>query len=1184
MSNNFRNVNTTGLKTNLSNIDEQGEQVIRDISQGAFPVIPPAGEINTASSSGGESLVLAKSGVDLPFKGLTAGTNVTFTPSVNDITINANIPTIPDSSETVKGIIELATQTEVNTGTDPDRAITPATLSNYTGFDGNLKIIGLWNASINLPLLPSIPDIGTYLEGYCYRVIVSGTFQSNTYKVGDLIVSTHIPSAFWYRYNTSEDDLQSVSNSGTGEGSIYKDITSNNINLKTIKQGSNITLDNNADDITINATASPVPDASTTVKGISELATDGEITANTTDNVVTASSLKKGSADGVASLDGASRLPLLQLPPSLIYNIGIYDANLNLPNIATIFLTDPIGSYRLVVDSGSVTYANLDGGTVFFNINDWLVRDFTIYTPYYNSLNLNGDIGAGTGKMVKGYNNVNGKDEIKSLTFGNGINIINNADTVDISSNFIFNNAGGSAEVGLNTNSNQLQMRTIRGVNDITATENGNLIDISMPVSTEILSGSNRLATIAETNAGVLDIPVSAKNLNLWTGASGVAEINDLSDASSILNSLSLGQAHTAGATSLVAVGKGAGVASLATSSFNTLVGVNSGVSITSGDDNACYGTSSGTAITTGSDNVCIGSVCNVVSALTADTVTIGSGSTSGNDGSVVLGSGVSGVSGKKFTLPILDDASNTATQTQIMIYDDTTGECGPLINATSTFPKFLRSTAAGSLAWDDLPGIGIYEYFADTGGINLIRADATNINLLPNSGFLLGAQISQGAGSRLYYDNPKSAFRCGSVNGVQWNDVNIGINSVALGSNTQAKGLNSVAMGNDCFATGENSGAIAGINHNSLGLNSIIVGGQDGDIGVSATDSVIVGGWNHTVNGPYSAVIGGITSSVPGVSSVIAASSQSTLNSQESGIFAGTSHQIIGGGNANFLGGGRANTINQCTECIVLGGKDNQLIGPTCNRSNIIGEKIIMTNCSNTVCMGRTITISDCNNVFAWSGSATIHTHANPPDGSAYFSMGSNAEFIVQDNLQNDVLRVDTVDNHVYFDQLAYGRVDGTYSQLSTLADEATVTGIIKHLELKDNRFAQYSFLLPSNYKPDGDIKISLSFVCDTSIPIITQSIGIRTIYAVMPDVGAMTGDITDDTLYNAVITANHNQVYQTANLTLPASMGINSSIHIRIARETSFSDTYSGKCYLMGCQLVYQLNSIGSRTPEAK
>lgn len=51
---------------------------------------------------------------------------------INDwTTVNKNIPDIVDASETAKGIIELATQTEVNTGTDTERAVTPATLATY---------------------------------------------------------------------------------------------------------------------------------------------------------------------------------------------------------------------------------------------------------------------------------------------------------------------------------------------------------------------------------------------------------------------------------------------------------------------------------------------------------------------------------------------------------------------------------------------------------------------------------------------------------------------------------------------------------------------------------------------------------------------------------------------------------------------------------------------------------------------------------------------------------------------------------------------------------------------------------------------------------------------------------------------------------------------------------------------
>ncbi|MDC6350692.1 hypothetical protein PP178_03945 [Zeaxanthinibacter sp. PT1] len=45
--------------------------------------------------------------------------------------VNKNIPDIVDASTTDKGIIEIATQAEVDAGTDTVRAVTPATLSSY---------------------------------------------------------------------------------------------------------------------------------------------------------------------------------------------------------------------------------------------------------------------------------------------------------------------------------------------------------------------------------------------------------------------------------------------------------------------------------------------------------------------------------------------------------------------------------------------------------------------------------------------------------------------------------------------------------------------------------------------------------------------------------------------------------------------------------------------------------------------------------------------------------------------------------------------------------------------------------------------------------------------------------------------------------------------------------------------
>ncbi len=52
------------------------------------------------------------------------------------------------------------------------------------------------------------------------------------------------------------------------------------------------------------------------------------------------------------------------------------------------------------------------------------------------------------------------------------------------------------------------------------------------------------------------------------------------------------------------------------------------------------------------------------------------------------------------------------------------------------------------------------------------------------------------GAGSRLMFYPGKGAFRAGYVIGTQWDNVNVGDFSAAMGTNTTANGRNSTAMG----------------------------------------------------------------------------------------------------------------------------------------------------------------------------------------------------------------------------------------------------------------------------------------------------------------------------------------------------------------------------------------------------
>lgn len=54
--------------------------------------------------------------------------------------ITANIVTVPDASETVKGIVELATDAETQIGTDTVRAVTPAGLRAGLNASGNAPV------------------------------------------------------------------------------------------------------------------------------------------------------------------------------------------------------------------------------------------------------------------------------------------------------------------------------------------------------------------------------------------------------------------------------------------------------------------------------------------------------------------------------------------------------------------------------------------------------------------------------------------------------------------------------------------------------------------------------------------------------------------------------------------------------------------------------------------------------------------------------------------------------------------------------------------------------------------------------------------------------------------------------------------------------------------------------------
>ena len=94
--------------------------------------------------------------------------------------------TAPDASETVKGIVELATTTEVQTGTDTVRAVTPAGLAARTATDTRTGVVELATtaeATTGTDTARAVTPAGVKAVGDTKLGIVSGSGLTDAHKV-----------------------------------------------------------------------------------------------------------------------------------------------------------------------------------------------------------------------------------------------------------------------------------------------------------------------------------------------------------------------------------------------------------------------------------------------------------------------------------------------------------------------------------------------------------------------------------------------------------------------------------------------------------------------------------------------------------------------------------------------------------------------------------------------------------------------------------------------------------------------------------------------------------------------------------------------------------------------------------------------------------------------------------------
>lgn len=196
-----------------------------------------------------------------------------------------------------------------------------------------------------------------------------------------------------------------------------------------------------------------------------------------------------------------------------------------------------------------------------------------------------------------------------------------------------------------------------------------------------------------------------------------------------------------------------------------------------------------------------------------------------------------------------------------------TPGGRGVQVDARITLPS-----ASGS--WSDSAGnAGTLALGASTGGSSrpLPSSGATipgAFSLLTDGAFLargtinVGALPTSGTGTRMMWYPKKSAFRAGTAPGTEWDDVNIGLYSTALGYGTTAGGMFSTALGLNTIASGIHSVATGYLTRAS-GADSTALGHLTTAGGPNSTAT----GKSTTANGTSSTAIGELTTA-SGVSS----------------------------------------------------------------------------------------------------------------------------------------------------------------------------------------------------------------------------------------------------------------------------------------------------------------------------
>ncbi|MCK6417879.1 MAG: tail fiber domain-containing protein [Alphaproteobacteria bacterium] len=300
-----------------------------------------------------------------------------------------------------------------------------------------------------------------------------------------------------------------------------------------------------------------------------------------------------------------------------------------------------------------------------------------------------------------------------------------------------------------------------------------------------------------------------------------------------------------------------------AAASGTILLGRNAGTTgPVSGGNNTLLGPNTGATLTTGTTNILIGSLADVPAAATSRYLNIGNvihgdlqnkriGLGHANDSAVSGYDATLEVSGDvdiSESLDVLEEIdTNISVSSPIYLLDGLSQEFSDVPDCDDTTEKIVFTASAGWGCGTDEDGFtsdggGVPSPFERDSGTGSVRPVSTVVTIASDDFLFGGTTLDNAAGTdddnRMFFDKSKGAFRAGYTLGTQWDDAGIGTASVAFGTSSIASGSNSFTAGVSTAATGtasvalgsatwaSNTGSIAlGQEVNATGVNAIAFG-----------------------------------------------------------------------------------------------------------------------------------------------------------------------------------------------------------------------------------------------------------------------------------------------------------------------------------------------------------------------